>query len=157
MTLALPQATLLAYLVTMLNAGLPSDPFQRTAVRALRGDFGQLSDWQRAGYEAGIRAGTRATRTIWLTGYYATEGSSGRTDCQGRRCTLRTAAANRVPQGWYVWTEYGIRQVTDRGAKSNDRYAARKGADLWVDYWYPRASACPFGGSTITYAAVIAP
>ena len=136
---------------------LPADPFQRNAYKVVILGMYDAAPWQVAAYKRGMAQGVTAHTTIWLTGYYATEGSSGRTDCKGRRCTMRTAAANRVRQGGSVWMPWGIRDVRDTGAHSNDHYADRKGADLWVDYWYPRASACPFGGSTITYAAVIAP
>jgi len=133
----------------------PQDPFQRTATKALQGKFGKLSSWQQAGYERGLKLGVTANRTIWLTGYYATEGHDGHVDCRGRPCTYRTAAANLVPQGSYIWTRYGIRENRDRGAHSNDKIARRKGASLWCDYWYPSGRHCPFGGSVITTGAVV--
>ena len=151
-----PLLTLLAALAVP-QAHLPADPFQRDAYQVVVLGMYDAAPWQVAAYKRGLAQGVTANKTIWLTGYYATEGNSGRTDCKGRRCTLRTAAANRVRQGGSVWTPYGIRDVRDTGAHSNDHHADRKGADLWADYWYARPSQCPFGGSTITTGAVIAP
>jgi len=141
--------------MTAPQHALSTDPFQRTALKALSGSYGELRPWQRAGYERGLRLKATASRTAWLTGYYATEGHDGRVDCRGRLCTYRTAAANTIPQGSFIWTRYGIRQVMDRGARSNDRIARRKGAALWCDYWYPSGRDCPFGGSKVTIAAVV--
>jgi hypothetical protein len=134
---------------------LPADPFQRDAYQVVVLGMYDAAPWQVSAYKRGMAQGVTANKRIWLTGYYATEGSSGRTDCKGRRCTMRTAAANRVRQGGSVWTPWGIRDVRDTGAHSNDHYADRKGADLWADYWYATPGACPFGGSTITTGAVI--
>jgi hypothetical protein len=151
-------AAQIAALVMMAGIGhaeLPREPFQRVARRALTGEFGQLAPWQREGYARGLERGVRADRTCFLTSYYGTEGRSGRTDCKGRRCTLRTAAANTIPQGAYIWTEHGIRQVRDTGSRGNDSRARRHGADHWVDYWYPRVRDCPFGGTAVVRMAVI--
>ena len=132
-----------------------TDPFTACAGRALRGDFGELAEWQAEGYKRGLAQHVTASRRVWLTGYYGTEGS-GRTDAAGRRCTMRTCAANPpTRQGWWVWTPHGIRQARDTGARSNDRIARAKGCALWVDYWYATPGRCPFGGSTRTNGAVI--
>jgi hypothetical protein len=133
---------------------LPHDPFQRCATKALRGDYGKLQAWQREGYRRGLQQGVTARSLIFLTAYYGTE-VGGRIDRRDQRCTLKHAAANRVPQGHYVWTKFGLRKVLESGAHSNDAYAREKGAAFWIDYWYARARHCPFGGSTYTHVAVI--
>jgi hypothetical protein len=142
--------TLLAALAAVLAlAGpvqaLPQDPFQRCAVKALRGDYGRLHPWQAKGYRRGLSQGATASRVVWLTAYYASEGRDGRIDNHGNPCTYRTAAANEVPRGSYIWTRYGLRQVLDSGAHRNDGIARRKGAEFWVDYWAENAAHCPFG------------
>jgi hypothetical protein len=117
---------------------LPADPFQRTATRALRGDYGKLARWQRAGYAAGLQQGVTASRCLVLTQYNGHE-ASGKWDGHEHPCTMRTAAANRIPQYAWVWTERtGLRQVLDTGARANDRVARSKGG-TWVDIWYPTA------------------
>lgn len=116
---------------------LPNDPFQRTATKALRGDFGKLHEWQRTGYAHGLKVGVTTGHKFCVTAYLGTE-PDGRVDSRGNRCTLRTAASNRVRRGSFVWTErWGIRQVLDRGAASNDRKADRAGCDSWLDLWFP--------------------
>ena len=154
--------TLLALSIVATTAfaqGLPRDPFQRCAIRALRGDFGKLAEWQRRGYARGLALGVTCNTRVWLTGYYATEGRQGQTDRRGRPCTRRTAAANLVSENAWVWCEAAaeLRQVRDCGAHRNDAVARRKGARLWIDYWYRYPRRSPFGGSCITRAAVAPP
>ena len=118
---------------------LPEDPFQRTATKALRGDYGKLQRWQREGYSRGLRDGVTASRTLVLTQYNGRE-ASGKRDRHGNPCTMRTCASNRIPQHSWIWTERtGLRQVRDCGARSNDRRARRLGG-TWVDIWFPTAS-----------------
>jgi len=123
-----------------LTEALPADPFQRCAVRALAGEFGALAPWQREAYTLGLERGVTVKGKAFVTAYYPWEGRSGRVDCKGNPCTKRTAAANRLPYGTYVWVAdpCGMRQVLDRGARSNDRVADRRGCDLWVDLWMTR-------------------
>lgn len=132
-----------------------TDPFRRTATKALSGEFGELEPWQRKGYQRGLDAGTTLGRPLVLTAYYGTEGS-GRIDAHGARCSLRTCASNRIPQYAYVWTpRTGLRQVLDTGSRANDHRA--KGG-TWVDVWYPtRRSARQTGidGWVSTEGAVI--
>jgi len=149
-------AAILLASYTLYADGLPVDPFQRTATKALRGDFGKLQAWQEAGYKRGLEQGVTASTSIWLTAYYGTEGRMGQVDSRGNRCTYRTCASNKVKRGSYIWTKYGLRQVLDCGAKFNDGIARRKGASLWVDYWYPSARHATFGDNAgVTMAAVI--
>jgi hypothetical protein len=117
---------------------LPHDPFQRCATKALRGDYGRLSGWQRAGYTAGLQQGVTVSRCLVLTQFNGRE-ASGKIDGRGRACTMRTAASNRIPQFSFIWTERtGLRQVLDTGAHSNDWRASGLGG-TWVDIWYPTA------------------
>ena len=71
-----------------------------------------------------------------VTSYNGNE-SCGRVDGSGKRCTTRVAASNVVSRGRYVWTKYGLRQVLDSGAHSNDSKARGRGCAFWMDYWYP--------------------
>ena len=120
------------------SSDLPSDPFQRTATKALRGDYGKLASWQRAGYAAGLQQGVTVSRCLVLTQYNGRE-ASGKIDRRGRACTMRTAASNIIPENSYIWTERtGLRQVLDTGARANDRVARILGG-TWVDVWYPTA------------------
>lgn len=130
----------------------PSDPFQRCAVRVLRGDFGPVEPWKLEAYRRGLEAGVTVRGRAWVTAYYPWEGRSGRVDRRGNPCTLRTAAANKIPYGTYVWIENPcqMRQIVDCGAKSNDAIAQRKGARLWIDLWSRTRL-----GSRVTRYAVI--
>ena len=143
-------------IATSALAELPADPFQRAATKALRGDFGKLHDWQARGYRLGLAQGVTCTTPIFLTAYYGTE-ASGKVDSKGNACTYRTCASNKVKRGSYIWTKYGLRQVLDCGAHFNDRIASRRGANLWVDYWYPSARHASFAGANagVVSAAVI--
>jgi len=138
---------------------LPADPFQRTAVRALRGDYGRLQQWQRDGYTQGLATGATASRILVLTQYNGDE-PDGKHDRRGRDCSLRTAASNRIAENAWVWTELsGIRQVRDCGAHSNDHRAACIGG-TWVDIWFRHARdarRAGIEGWTPQAGAVIAP
>jgi hypothetical protein len=144
-------------------ADLPTDPFQRCAVKALRWDFGRLADWQRAAYKRGLAKGVTADRRAWLTAYYGTR-PDGRRDRYGNPCTWRTAAARDepVPRRAYIWTaQSGLRQVLDTGAKSNIDAAQRPPKEggggpgtIWIDAWLPSARHNHWG-STVTPLAVI--
>jgi hypothetical protein len=118
-------------------------------VRALRGDFGALEDWQRVGYARGLRLGVRADRRLVVTQYDG-EHPDGIIDRRERPCTLRTAASNLISENAWVWVvlPHGgatLRQVRDCGAKSNDPRAARLGG-TWVDLWFPTVAAARRAG-----------
>jgi 3D (Asp-Asp-Asp) domain-containing protein len=135
----LPTLLFAALLGTTPAADLPADPFQRAATRALRGDYGELQAWQRAGYQRGLQQGVMVSRCLVLTQFNGRE-ASGKIDRRGRDCTMRTAASNIIPENSYIWTERtGLRQVLDTGASSNDRKARGIGG-TWVDIWFPTAS-----------------
>ncbi len=141
-------------------AGLPNDPFQRAAIKALRGDFGPLPQWKRAAYRRGLRLGLRAEWPIIATAYWRDEGRSGQIDCRGRPLGSHAAASNIIPQGWMVWLpQAGLRRICDRGAHSNDVVAARR-RGIWVDIWFETpaaARAARIDGWVRTRAAVIPP
>lgn len=137
---------------------LPADPFQRTATKALRGDFEGAPAWKLDVYRRGLSLGVTACCEVLVTAYLGTE-PDGRVDRRGKPCTWRTAASNRVPYGSYLWTEeWGVRQVLDCGARSNDRKAERAGCHFWADMWFPTARAARRAGCdgwTPTSGAVI--
>ena len=119
---------------------LPTDAFRRCATKALRGDYGQLAEWQRKGYAYGLEHGAERTR-CWVTTYFPEEGNHrGDLTASGYGCSERVASANLIPRWSWVWTpQTGIRQVMDRGARSNDAVAQRRyGAELWIDLWEAR-------------------
>ncbi len=134
-------------------AALPADPFQRCAVKALRGDYGTLADWQRRGYQAGLAAGVTVQGTATVTTYYPQEGfprgqatRSGAGVCEKHAACLRREWPRL--RGSYVWVQPttnsqgrlvgGLRQIMDTGADSNHRrFGTRMGSDRWLDYWYP--------------------
>ena len=150
--------------------GLPdySNRFARTAVKALRGDYGKLHDWQREGYERGLKLGIPGDLRLILTQYNYNE-PDGKRDRYGRdimghyrkyglrHCALaKRLVANHGPMenGW-VWTErYGIRQVLDCGANSNESHKefrkARHDAGwedaTWCDYWFTSGGAARRAG-----------
>jgi len=118
---------------------LPTDPFLRCATKALRGDYGNLERWQEEAYKKGLAARLKADKPLVLTQYNAHEGRSGRVDCHGKPCGWHTAASNKIPQGYVIWTNLtGLRIICDRGSRRNDRIAARLGG-TWVDIWFPSA------------------
>ncbi len=118
---------------------LPADAFQRCAVKALRGDYGPLQEWQRVAYQRGLDIGARQVRA-WVTTYYPEEGFPRGQMCRwGYPVSERVAAANLLPARTFIWLpEAGVRQVLDTGARSNDAVAQRLGGSLWLDIWEPR-------------------
>ena len=140
-----------------LPPGLPREPFQRCATKALAGWYGKLADWQAEGYLQGLQRGVFADRPLVLTQYNAGE-RGGQRDRRGRPCTSRTAAATSIPYGAWVWTPLtGIRQVLDTGARTNDRtaraVALSRGVQdaheaVWVDIWYPTVAHARRAGLT---------
>ena len=132
---------LMAGLLACSSPALPSDAFRTCAVQALSGRWGPIAPWQRKAYQRGLDQGVTVGPRIWLTSYGPWEGRMGQVDARGRRCTDRTLAANALPLGTYVWLENPcqMRQVLDRGARSNDRRARRKGCSWWADLWVHRS------------------
>lgn len=118
---------------------LPTDAFKRCAVKALRGDYGPLQEWQRVAYQRGLDIGARQVRA-WVTTYYPEEGFPRGQMCRwGYPVSERVAAANLLPARTFIWLpEAGVRQVLDTGARSNDAVAQRLGGSLWLDIWEPR-------------------
>jgi len=126
-----------------------TDPFRRCALKALAGEFGDLHEWQRLAYAAGLLQGCTASWPLVLTQYNPGEGRQGQVDRYGRKCTMRTAASNLLPRYSYVWTELsGMRQVLDCGSRANDPKARRIGGAraIWVDVWMPSARAARVAG-----------
>ena len=140
-TLVLVLAGIAVAVSGVVGAGrLPEDPARRCAAKALRGDFGPLSEWQKRGYTA-LLNGKPRYRRAWVTTYYPEEGFGRGDECRwwSAGCSERVAAANKLPAYAWVWVWPGhLRQVLDTGARRNDVIAARKGADLWLDLWEPK-------------------
>ena len=108
---------------------LPTDPFQRVAVRALRGDWGPLPDWKRCAYEWGLVRGVEVCGVAKVTSYgYLWEPAwlAGGTTCaSGARVYVGECAANpEIPFGTIIWTAaYGLARVEDRGGWVKVGYA----------------------------------
>jgi hypothetical protein len=136
---------------------LPTDPLQRVAQKAIRGDFGVIPAWKLNGYKAALATGATVQGRAWVTSYYPSEGFyEGKRTRSGIGVTMRSAAVQRADwkrfRGCWVWTAaYGIRLVEDTGANSNTRVARSKGADRWLDYWFPKAR----NGNPVTEYAFI--
>ncbi len=133
--------------------GLPSCPARRTAVRALRGDFGELAEWRRIGYTRILANGVRQQQA-WITNYNERCPGVNRTTASGRNVeTGRTAAMlhdsgrrlRRAEFGGFVLLEMPqgmeLRQVWDTGSPANMRRARARGAETWVDRYTPGSRA----------------
>ncbi len=127
------------------EAPLPEDPFQRVAVRALRGEWGELAEWQRLGYER-IAAGEGQQMRLWVTFYWpkSPNCSGGSRTASGMPVNRRIAAMLDRRNPWGDWVLVALpegmqlRQVYDTGSRANHARAVRQGADTWVDLWEPR-------------------
>ena len=105
-------------LVVAEEAPLPEDPFQRTAAKALRGDFGVLLDWQRCAYEWGLARGVGVCGVAKVTAYgNEWEPWESDRDCEGKLLYVGVCAANpELPLDCIVWISgVGLRIVRDRG------------------------------------------
>lgn len=164
------QQLLLAFVLSITphhpSQELPSEPFQNYATRYLSGRFGEVDPRLAKVYRLGLSRGLTANRTVWFTCYYPHEGKQGKIDAHSRKCTSLTAAANEIPQFSWIWSsEIGLRQITDKGARSNDTLARnpprRKGrpvrppAEFWTDVWYKSKTDCKWGHSKVMKAVVI--
>lgn len=134
---------------------LPSDPFQREATLYLAGKMGKIDPIRAEIYRRGLAQGAKADRKVLVTSYYGTE-PDGRVDCHGNACSLRTAASNKLPQYVWIWGKaFGLRQILDTGAHSNDTAAKRASASCWADIWYRLPKHSPWDGAKVMYLAVI--
>jgi len=124
---------------------LPTDPFQRTAARALRGDFGELAEWQRLGYER-IAAGQGQRQRLWITFYWRKQANcpGGSRTASGMPVSTRIAAMLDRRNPWGDWVLVSLpegmqlRQVYDTGSRANRPRARIRGADDWCDLWVPQ-------------------
>ncbi|MFP3905261.1 MAG: hypothetical protein ACLFWB_13525, partial [Armatimonadota bacterium] len=92
------------------------DPFQRSAKKALSGEYGELAFWQRAAYIWGIKNGVTCDGLAKVTSYgYRWEPrwlAGGKWTASGSHVHLAGCAANpEIPFGVLVWTPYGLRYV----------------------------------------------
>jgi hypothetical protein len=128
-----PEMLLLLTLLAPMPAGqtLPTDPLQRSATRAMRGDFGRLKPWQSAWYARALET-QPDSRRVWLTQY----GMWGPQHYQGDDYHI-AANPRYMVRGTVVWLSKPgqLRVVTNRGASSNDAVARRRGCEHWVDIW----------------------
>jgi hypothetical protein len=103
---------------------LPLDPFQRCAVKALRGDFGTLRPWQRDAYLWGAASRVHCCGVAKVTAYGHKWEAGGTETASGSRVHLGGCAANQeLPFGTLIWTSRGLRYVTDRGGWVKVGYA----------------------------------
>lgn len=96
---------------------LPTDPFTRCAVKALRGDY-PLQEWQRVAYLHGLANGVGICGLAELTAYGDRWENEVPYDCEGRPLYVGVCAAPRsIPLNSIVWTNAtGLMIVRDRGS-----------------------------------------
>ena len=134
---------------------MPENPVKRVATKALRGEYGNLEDWQYKAYKYALAQNAEVDGLAWVTSYGPWEGFMfGEACAYGYGCTDSTAAANLLPAHYYVLIElpdgWEVRRIEDCGAKYNDKIAGRKGAEVWIDRWVRKNE-----GSYITrYASI---
>lgn len=150
-------------------ADLPADPVQRVSIRALRGDFGKLQNWQHKAYKYALAQDAKINGLAFLTHYTPREGFyRGKAVRWGMGCSERVAAAIMIDRAWYgglplskrdrpgldrsrqVWTGdyilvelpsgWQMRQILDTGAMWNLPKARKKGCNIWLDFWTDRES-----------------
>jgi hypothetical protein len=132
------------------------DAFSRCALKALAGNFGPLTNWQRDAYERGLLAHHSLRADLTVYGPFDPQRyTRAKHGASGRHCSEQMAAANRLRQGTAVWISFPphLRQVQDTGAHWNDtvarapqfqdifaggRWRQGAGCDLWMDLWIPR-------------------
>jgi hypothetical protein len=126
-----PETLLLLTLLAPMPSGqtLPTDPLQRAATRAMRGDFGRLKPWQAVWYARALET-QPDSRRVWLTQYGPWE------NYQGDDYHIAANPRYMLP-GTVVWLSKPgqLRVVTNRGASYNDAVARRRGCAHWVDLW----------------------
>ena len=118
------------------------NPIRVVAQKALKGEFGNLASWQYKAYEYALIQDANVKGQAWVTVYGPWEGFPRGDNCAyGYNCSESTAAANAIPAHYYVLIElpqgWEMRRIEDRGASWNDRFAHRRGADVWIDRWVP--------------------
>jgi hypothetical protein len=119
------------------------DPLQMAAWDAITGRWGPLPRWKQDAYWKVWRECRTVQGKAWVTSYYTSEGfPRGSGTRSGRGVSERSAAIRSADWGKYkldyIWCRaYGMRQIEDTGANSNQAHARHKGADRWVDYWFP--------------------
>jgi hypothetical protein len=79
------------------------------------------------------------TGKAWVTRYDAGEGRQGVVGSRGNRLKVGDCASNLLPWGTRVEVAGRTYTVRDRGARSNDRIAKRRGAEIWLDLWQPNS------------------
>jgi len=79
------------------EATLPSDPFQRCAMRALRGDFGPLKPWQEEAYRLGLEGGGNGAGPRLPHGLLSLGGSFGPRGLQGQSLQPQDSGGQPAP------------------------------------------------------------
>lgn len=102
----------------------------------------KLKPWQAEAYRL-LAEGKGKRVHVFYTEFGEFEGiMRGSETHSGSGCSEKVAAANRLPEGSFIWVRFPkgweVREVLDTGAHWNDDVADRNGASLWVDYWRVR-------------------
>jgi len=124
---------------------LPEDPWERTACKALRGDYGLLAYWQQVGYQL-IADGEGRQHTAWVTYYWTGELGVNRICSTGYTVSNRVAAMRKEQAAPYDFVMvklpggYQLRQILDTGSYRNLSRARSRGATHWVDLWVPQVT-----------------
>lgn len=116
------------------EGALPKDPCQRSAYKALRGDYGKLPSWKYDAYIWVIAKRIKVRGLAKVTSYGPWEGC-GKYTASGTVAGTHELSANpELPYRTVVWTHWGIRYVEDRGGKVKLSYTrASESANL--DYY----------------------
>lgn len=120
---------------------LPTDPLQRVAQKALRGDFGVIPAWKLAIYRKVVEKGLTAEKVAKRTSYCR--------KCAGTRCADGSrvrrgicAASPNIPMHSVIWlASDGLLKVCDRGG------LVQVGRARWRGKWYN----CTKGNETANF------
>jgi len=112
------------------------DPFRRCAVKAVNGEFGEIAEWQRVGYQVGLEASNRE-RAIRQERAGQATGPSIRQ--QQRRADLKTGLSIRQTTAWvtqyYPAEGYARGEETASGYGCSERVAAATALPLFSFVW----------------------
>jgi hypothetical protein len=122
------------------------------ATRAINGEFGPLSEWQRVGYTRLLHHGA-VRKTAWVTNYWTgepgvgTRCASGRKVERGRTAAMLHHSGRRLRVGEFGYfvlislpSGYELRQVWDTGSPKNQKRATDRNADTWIDRYITHKS-----------------
>lgn len=125
-------------ITVIASPGLPSDPFQSCAIRALRGEWGKLPRWKRDAYIWGLAKNVTCAGRSKVTAYGHLWEPGGTVTASGQWVSTDFCAAPRsLAFGMVIWTPWGLRYVMDRGGKVTLAYTNNR-ENMNLDYYTVR-------------------